>query len=133
MDAATDVERLVTENTEAIRTGRTSRDPRLGVLVQAAIRLQKLNPQALIADLNSQVSTPATELARVRAPILVLDGEHDNVEGSPYALAGLFRDAAVFLTRGDHMTALREPRYAAVAAAFLKSRAQPSNFVPPTA
>jgi pimeloyl-ACP methyl ester carboxylesterase len=131
IDAALDVERLAADYIESMRSGRDGRDPRLGVLIQAAIRLQKLNPEALAADLRSMVSTPAAELSGVGTPILVLDGARDDVEGSPDALAALFRDAAVLRTHGDHATALREPRYAAVAAAFLKSRVPPANFVPP--
>jgi pimeloyl-ACP methyl ester carboxylesterase len=131
--AALDVERMAADNEETIRAGRHGRDPRLGVLVQAAIRLHKLNPQALIAVLRSQTSTPRAELDRIRTPILVLAGVRDDIEGSAEGLARLFRSAALLRTPGDHFTALREPRFAAVAAAFLKSHVPPAGFVPPPA
>lgn len=128
---ALEVEQLAAANASTIRSGRNARDPRLGVEVRAAIRLQKLNPQALIAVLESQMSTPAPELDRIRTPILVLDGQEDSTEGSPAVLAELLPDAAVQRSPGDHFSALRQPRFAEIAAAFLKSRVPPSKFVPP--
>ncbi len=128
---AVGVEGLANANAETILTGRSSRDPRLGVLVKAAIRLQKLSPAALISVLRSQVSTPAAVLAKIKTPILVLNGETDQVEGDPGLLADLFPAARLERAPGDHITALREPRFASIAAAFLKSRDAPSDFVPP--
>ncbi len=98
------------------------------MLVQSAIRLQKLKPAALIAVLSSQISTPRAALAAIRTPILVLDGDKDDQEGSPSELAALFPSAAVLRTAGDHVSALREPRFGQLAAAFLKSDDPPSRF-----
>ena len=125
---ALDVERVVRPNIETVRSGRSARDPRLGVLVQSAIRLQKLKPAALIAVLSSQISTPRAALAAIRTPILVLYGDKDDQEGSPSELAALFPSAAVLRTAGDHVSALREPRFGQLAAAFLKSDDPPSRF-----
>ena len=125
---ALDVERVVRPNIETVRSGRSARDPRLGVLVQSAIRLQKLKPAALIAVLSSQISTPRAELAPIRTPILVLDGDKDEQEGSPSELAALFPSAAVLRTAGDHVSALREARFGQLAAAFLKSDDPPARF-----
>lgn len=125
---ALDVERVVRPNIETIRSGRSARDPRLGVLVQSAIRLQKLKPAALIEVLRSQISTPRAALTTIRTPILVLDGDRDDQEGSPAELAALFPSAAVLRTPGDHLTALREPRFGQLAAAFLKSDEAPARF-----
>ena len=125
---ALDVERVVRPNIETVRSGRSARDPRLGVLVQSAIKLQKLKPAALVEVLRSQISTPRAALAAIRTPILVLDGDKDDQEGSPADLAALFPAAAVLRTPGDHVTALREPRFGQLAAAFLKSDETPARF-----
>jgi pimeloyl-ACP methyl ester carboxylesterase len=128
IQGAVDVERLAAANIETIRTGRNARDPRLGVRVTSAIRLQKLKPDALIAVLRSQVSTTRAALAQIRTPVLVLDGDKDTVEGSPAELAALIPDAAVMHVPGDHFEALRDPRFAQIAAAFLKSKDPPARF-----
>jgi len=129
IDGALDVERLAANNIETIRTGRNVRDPRLGVRVTSAIRLQKLNPDSLIALLRSQVPTTRAELAQIRSPILVLDGDKDSFEGSGAELASQLADAALMHVPGDHLEALRDPRFAQMAAAFLKSKDPPTRFV----
>lgn len=123
-----DAERLAAINIETIRTGKNARDPHLGVRVTSAIRLQKLNPEALIALLRSQVPTTRAELAQIRTPILVLDGDKDEVEGSPAELTALLPDAALAHVPGDHQEALRAPRFAQIATAFLKSKDLPTRF-----
>lgn len=125
---ALDVEKVVQPNIETVRSGRSARDPRLGVLVQSAIRLQKLKPAALVEVLRSQISTPRAALEAVKAPILVLDGDKDDQEGSPAELAGLFPSAALMRVPGDHISVLRDPRFGQVAAAFLKSDDPPARF-----
>jgi pimeloyl-ACP methyl ester carboxylesterase len=123
-----DPARVTAPNIETIRTGRNARDARLGVLVQSAIRIQKLKPAALIAVLGSQVATPRPALEAIRTPILVLNGDKDDVEGSPTELATLFPSAAVMRTPGDHVSSLREARFAQLATAFLKSDELPARF-----
>lgn len=125
----TDVEHTVAGNIETIQTGRNARDPRLGVLVQSAIRLQKLSPQALIAVLKSEVSVSRAELAQIHTPVLLLNGEKDEIEGSVNELAALMPQAAVLRTPGDHFSALRDAKFAQDAAAFLKSKDLPARFV----
>ena len=124
----TDIQRLAATTIETVRTGRNARDPRLGVMVQSAIRLQKLKPAALIAVLKSQVSTTRAELAQIRTPTLVLNGEKDDLEGSPAELANLLGAGALMRVPGDHFAALREPRFAQLAADFLKSNEPPARF-----
>lgn len=128
IDGALDVERLAASNIETIRTGKNLRDPRLGVRFASAIRLQKLNPEALISLLKSQAPTTRSELAQMRCPILVLDGDKDNYEGSAVELADQLPVAALVHVPGDHLQALRDPRFAQIAAAFLKSREPPARF-----
>lgn len=128
IEGALDVERLARANIATIRDGKSARDPRLGVRVAAAIRLQKLKPDALIAVLRSQVPTTRAELAGIKTPILVLDGDKDDIEGSPNELASLLPDAAVMRVPGDHQEALRNPRFAQIASAFLKSKEPPARF-----
>ena len=123
-----DPERASAPNIETIRTGRIARDPRLGVLVGSAIQLQKLKPAALIAVLKAQVSTPRAALEGLHTPILILDGDKDDVEGPPNEIAVLLPSAAVLRTSGDHVSALREARFAQLAASFLKSDEAPVRF-----
>jgi pimeloyl-ACP methyl ester carboxylesterase len=123
-----DPDKVTAPNIETIRTGRNARDPRLGVLVQSAIRIQKLKAADLIAVLGSQVPTPRSVLEGVRTPTLILDGDKDEVEGSPNELAALMPSSAVIRPPGDHVSALREPRFAQLAAAFLKSDEPPARF-----
>ncbi len=125
----TDIERLAATTIETIRTGRNARDPRLGVMVQSAIRLQKLKPAALIWVLKSQVSTTRAELAQIRTPTLILNGMKDDLEGSPAQLAGLLADGALMRVPGDHFSVLPEPRFAQLASDFLKSHEPPTRFV----
>ncbi len=125
---ALDVEKLTADIIETIRTGKNVRDPRLGVRVTSAIRLQKLNPDALIALLKSQAPTSRAELAQIKTPILVLDGDKDEGEGSAADLTALLPDAALMHVPGDHKEALRDPRFAQIAAAFLKSKDPPARF-----
>ena len=129
IDGALDVERLAANNIETIRTGKNVRDPRLGVRFTSAIRLQKLNPQSLIALLRSQVPTTRAELAQIKSPVLVLDGDMDSYEGSGAELAAQMPDAALAHVPGDHLQALRDPRFGQIAAAFLKSKDPPTRFV----
>jgi len=122
------VERIDAPNIETIRAGRNARDPRLGILVQSAIKLQKLKPAALIAVLKSEVSTSRAELAQLHTPILVMNAAKDNIEGSPAELAAALPEAAVLRLPGDHFSVLRDPKLAQTAAAFLKSREPPARF-----
>ena len=123
-----ETERTVAINIRTIRTGRDARDPQLGVQVQAAIRLQNLKPDALVAVLRSEISTPRAELGKIRTPILVLDGDKDDIEGSPVELAAALSEAAVVRAPGNHFTVIREPKFAQTVVAFLKSRDTPARF-----
>jgi len=129
----TEAERLAPFYAEPILHGRASRDARLGVTVQAAIRLQKLKPEALLALVRSERSTPAASLARIRTPVLVITGTADHVEGSAEGLARLFASGRAEHTAGSHLAALRDPRFAQLAAAFLRSHGPSAQFVPPAA
>jgi pimeloyl-ACP methyl ester carboxylesterase len=128
IDGAVDVDRLAANNIETIRTGKNVRDPSLGVRFTSAIRLQKLNPDSLVALLRSQVPTTRAELAQMKFPILVLDGDKDNYEGSGAELVAQLPDAALMHVPGDHLQALRDARFGQIAAAFLKSRDPPTRF-----
>ena len=125
---ALEVEKLAANNIDTIQAGKNARDPRLGVRVTSAIRLQKLNAESLIALLRSQISNSRAELAQIKTPILVLDGDKDEGEGSAVDLTALLPDAALMRVPGDHQEALRDPRFAQIAAAFLKSKDPPPRF-----
>ena len=123
------VDRSIATTIRTIQTGRDSRDAQLGILVQSAIRIQKLKPQALIAVLKSQGSTPRADLAQVKTPILVLNGDKDGLEGAPGELAALLPDAAVSSVPGNHFTVVGEPKFAQIAAAFLQSKDPADRFI----
>ena len=117
---------------ELIKDGRAAGDPVLGVAVQAAIRLQKLNPQALLALIRSDRSTSPRALAKIRTPLLVITGRADRSEGTAEGLAELLGDARAEHTAGSHISALREPRFAQLTSAFLTSHASSARFqLPP--
>ncbi len=125
----TDVESQSATNIQTVQTGRNARDPRLGVVVQSAIRLQKLKPAALVAVLRSQVSTSRAELAQIRTPTLIVNGDKDDLEGSPAELANLLGSGALIRLPGDHFALLPDPRFAQLTADFLKSHEPPARFV----
>jgi pimeloyl-ACP methyl ester carboxylesterase len=127
----TQTERIAPSYAEPILQGRASRDPRLGVAVQAAIRLQRLRPRALLALVRSEPSTPPAGLARIRTPVLVVTGTADRVEGTAEALAALLPAARAEHVAGSHLGALRDRRFAPLSAAFLDSTLAPARFVAP--
>ncbi len=121
-------ERGVATTIQTIHTGRDARDPQLGVVVQSAIRLQKLKPEALISVLRSEVSTTRAALSQIKTPILVLDGDQDLIVGSPTELAAALPAAAVLRVPGNHFTTPREPKFAQTAVSFLASKDPPARF-----
>jgi pimeloyl-ACP methyl ester carboxylesterase len=131
--SVTDTERLTKAYEEAILHGRSARDPLIGVTVQAAIRLQRMKPGALLALVRSERSTPAAALARIRTPVLVISGRTDKLEGTAERLASLLPAARAEHIVGSHLAALRDPRFTLLASAFLTSRSPPSRFAAPPA
>ncbi len=122
------VDRSIATTIRTIQTGRDSRDAQLGVLVQSAIRVQKLKPQALIAVLKSEASTSRGELAQIKTPILVLNGDKDTLEGAASELTTLLPEAASSSVPGNHFTVVGEPKFAQTAAGFLQSKDTPDRF-----
>jgi pimeloyl-ACP methyl ester carboxylesterase len=113
---------------DAIRHGRSGPEPTLGVTVQAAIRLQRLSPAALVALVRSEVPTPRDALARIRTPVLAVTGRLDRGVGAPERLAALFPDAQAAYTMGAHLQALRDPPFSELVAGFLTARGSASRF-----
>jgi pimeloyl-ACP methyl ester carboxylesterase len=124
----TQTEELTAKYQEAILNARGGRDPVLGVVVQAAIRLQNLNPRALALLLDSGRSTPPAALARIRTPLLVITGRTDRSEGTAERLAHLLGEAQAEHVAGSHLDALRDRRFARLTTAFLRSRSGPAQF-----
>lgn len=124
----TETERFAAIYAELIRHGRAAGDPVLGVAVQAAIRLQRLNPQALLALIRSDRSTPPAALARIRTPLVVVTGRNDRSGGTAEGLAELLGDARAEHTAGSHLSALREPRFARLTSAFLNAQGAAARF-----
>jgi pimeloyl-ACP methyl ester carboxylesterase len=133
----TESERLAAAYADLIQRRRTGPDPTLGVAVQAAIRLQRLNPQALVALIRSDRSTSKAMLARIRTPLLVLDGgvnsEVAGGIGTAGRLAELLSNAREEHTAGRYLESLRDRRFGELTTAFLRSRAPAARFVSPPA
>jgi pimeloyl-ACP methyl ester carboxylesterase len=106
-------------------------DPTLGVAVQAAIRLQRLNPQALVGLIRSERSTPPSALAKIRTPLLVISGRVERAAASAEPLAALFPNARAEHAEGSHLEVLRDPRFVGLAASFLKAEGAAARFDPP--
>lgn len=127
----TQTERVAESYQATILHPRSARDPALGVAVEAAIRLRRLNPAALTALVRSDRSTPPAALAGIRTPLLVLTGRLDRAEGSAEQLAALLPNARAAHTSGSHLEALSDPRFAQLALAFFLSRGPAARFSPP--
>ncbi|MCW7540251.1 alpha/beta hydrolase [Aquabacterium sp. A7-Y] len=65
------------------------------------------------------VETAALPLQRIRAPTLVLAGRHDPLAARPQVVAAAIPGAQLTLVGGDHMSALRDHRFAASLVDFL--------------
>jgi pimeloyl-ACP methyl ester carboxylesterase len=78
-----------------------------------------LDRRVLALQQRAQPSTSREELARVRAPVLVISGDADRDNGDASALAALVPRAALATVPGDHGGTMRSAAFADSVLAFL--------------
>jgi pimeloyl-ACP methyl ester carboxylesterase len=104
---------------DSIRHGEKAADPRAGKYIQARIKAQGLDPQALLGVLSSFVPTTAEDLADLPVPTLIVCGQDDQDNGSAEGLAAVMPRARAVRIAGDHLTAVAEPQLATEIIDFL--------------
>jgi pimeloyl-ACP methyl ester carboxylesterase len=104
---------------DSIRHGEKAADPRAGKYIQARIKAQGLDPQALLGVLSSFVPTTAGDLADLPVPTLIVCGQDDQDNGSAEGLAAVMPRARAVRIAGDHLTAVAEPQLATEIIDFL--------------
>lgn len=75
----------------------------------ALARMQEFQPTATKA-----------QLARIRIPLLVVNGDKDTDNGNPQELANAVPGAKLVIVPGDHGGAMRTPEFSAAVVAFLR-------------
>lgn len=80
---------------------------------------QGLSPLSMLKVLNSQLPVDPAALAAIETPILILNGQDDEDNGSPEGLAKLFAHAQAKRVMGDHMTAVGDPALGDLICEFL--------------
>lgn len=70
-----------------------------------------------------QPVTTLRELGTVKAPVLVINGEHDIDNGEKHTLAAMMPNSKLVTVKGDHMTAQMDPNFNKVVLGHLR-RAQ---------
>ena len=90
-------------------------------MAEAFLKTTGGDPVALLHILDTFVDTPVGALARIAAPVLVVNGEDDQDNGSGEALAAALGNASYRAVPGNHMSAVLKPELGAAIAAFLAS------------
>lgn len=80
---------------------------------------QGLSPRSMLKVLKSQVPVDPSALAAIETPILIINGQDDEDNGSPEGLAKLFGHAEARRVKGDHMTAVGDPALGDLICEFL--------------
>ncbi|QKZ15357.1 alpha/beta fold hydrolase [Spirosoma sp. KUDC1026] len=84
---------------------------KIGADLTAMARLQEFQP-----------STPLTALARVRVPVLVVNGKEDADNPKPEVLVNAIPGAKLVIVPGDHGGAMHRPEFAKAVVEFLTSK-----------
>lgn len=104
---------------DAIRNGPKARDARAGTYVHAILKDRGMSPEAALNVLGTQLSTPPDVLASITVPVVVVNGEQDQDNGDPVALAAGLGNARCQLVPGNHLSAVAEPAFRDALVAFL--------------
>lgn len=86
---------------------------------EAFLKTTRGDPVALRLLLDSMVDTPATAIAAIACPVLLLSGADDDDNGSIEQLGELLPDARVVRVPGGHMSAVTKPELGSAIADFL--------------
>jgi pimeloyl-ACP methyl ester carboxylesterase len=104
---------------DGIRHGEQAADPRSGRYIQSLIAHQGLKAQALLGVLASFAPTTVADLAAIKVPTLVVNGDRDDDNGSAEDLAERMPQGSARRVPGDHLSAVVAPELAQAMTAFL--------------
>ena len=86
---------------------------------QAFLKTTKGDPVALLGILDTFVDTPASEVAKVDTPIMIIGGDVDDEVGSFARLAEMLPNARLTIIPGGHMSAVTRPELGEEMVTFL--------------
>jgi pimeloyl-ACP methyl ester carboxylesterase len=104
---------------DSILKGDQAANPAAGQRMAAMMAAQGLSPASMLKVLKSQLPVDPALLRAISTPILIVNGDRDEDNGSPEGLAALFANATATRVSGDHMTAVGDPALADRICAFL--------------
>lgn len=96
-----------------------ARSPEAARSVAAYIARTGADAASGLAVLRTQRATPASALAGIQTPVLVISGRDDEDNGSAEALAEMFENGVAQRVSGDHLSALRDGAFRRELVAFL--------------
>lgn len=103
-----------------VLTNLGSHEPRSGAwMAEAFLKTVGGDPEALLGVTRTFVDTPATDLAAIEVPTLVLLGDADDDNGSGKDLAAALPNGSYATVPGNHMSAVTKPELAAAMVEFL--------------
>ncbi|MCA3693727.1 alpha/beta fold hydrolase [Aquidulcibacter sp.] len=106
---------------DGIRNGANAQDPRAGAFIQNILKQRGMSPEAALGVLSTQVSTSVEQLAKIKTPVLVVNGDQDRDNGDPVALAAALGNGSYKLVPGNHLSAVAEPAFRDALVAFLRT------------
>ena len=104
---------------DGIRNGANAKDARAGAYIQTILKQRGMSPEAALGVLSTQMSTSPEQLAKIKTPVLVVNGDQDRDNGDPMALAAALGNATCQLVPGNHLSAVAEPAFRDALVAFL--------------
>ena len=104
---------------DCLLNGAQSANPAAGQRMAAMLAAQGLSPLSMLKVLKSQLRVDPAALAAIETPILIINGQDDEDNGSPEGLAKLFAHAQAKRVIGDHMTAVGDPALGDLICEFL--------------
>ena len=104
---------------DCLLNGEHSANPAAGKYMAAILAARGLSPLAMLKVLKSQVPVDPAALRAIETPILIINGQDDEDNGSPEGLAKLFGHAEAKRVKGNHMTAMGDPAFGDLICEFL--------------
>lgn len=106
---------------DGIRNGANAKDARAGAYIQTILKQRGMSPEAALGVLSTQMSTSPEQLAKIKTPVLVVNGDQDRDNGDPLALAAALGNGTCQLVPGNHLSAVAEPAFRDALVAFLST------------
>jgi pimeloyl-ACP methyl ester carboxylesterase len=104
---------------DCLLNGEHSAHPAAAKRMADMLAAQGLAAHAMLKVLKSQLPVDPAALATIETPILIVNGDRDADNGSPEGLVRLFANATSKRVKGDHLTAIGDPRLAELYGDFL--------------